>query len=811
MWTNSGLLSVGGAGSGTLTIDAGGNVSNTEGIISIQSGAVGSATVKGAGSTWTNSQSLTVGNLGTGTLKIEQGGSVSNGQARIADQPNSTGEVTVTGSGSTWASSVLFVGNSGNGTLTIENAGKVSSASGAAIGANDGSTGAAKVIGAGSSWTNGGPLVVGYFGAGTLRVESGAQISSAFDTITSGIGRIEGSTGEVTISGAGSTWTDSGSIVVGGEGSGILTIDAGGRVSTGAGSLGSAANSIGALTVAGAGSMWSGSQTLTIGGAGRGSLMISGGGSVSNGSGEIAFAPTGVGNVTVTGAGSKWTNSNDLSVGGHRMGSGGTGELRVINNGLVEVGGQLKIWNGGTLTIDGGSVVTQPIDISTGGTLNFLAGSLSYMGNLTVGTGGMLGTNLTLGPNRTLTLSGTTSVDASHTLTLDGGSLTTDGLDLDGALVFHSGTLELTGGLSSGPASLAVPTHGQLRARGIHNLQIVGVAGSNITATGELALGHARRVNGFYTNGTLEVGMHTVSLNDANDVVFDSGALVSLGAGDSGGTLTAANGLTLDFGGNISGVGTVNTPNNAAMPLVNNGHIAGLSAALQIALSGYVKGVGTLDNVVITGTDAPGFSPATVYRGSVTYSGTLAIEIGGTTTGSFDRIIHSGTATLGGVLDVSLTGGFVPKAADSFDLLDWATVTGTFATLNLPALAGLEWDTSRLYSDGLLAIVATGLVGDYNQNDIVDAADYVVWRESLGQMGQGLAADGNGDGIINQADYDVWRSHFGSIASGVNAGADTKSIKNTSAVPEPASTVLVCLALVTAARWRRSMGPHSPC
>lgn len=51
--------------------------------------------------------------------------------------------------------------------------------------------------------------------------------------------------------------------------------------------------------------------------------------------------------------------------------------------------------------------------------------------------------------------------------------------------------------------------------------------------------------------------------------------------------------------------------------------------------------------------------------------------------------------------------------------------------------------------------------GDYNGNGTVDAADYVVWRKSVGLMSGGLAADGDGNGIIDANDYAVWKSHFG--------------------------------------------------
>ena len=49
------------------------------------------------------------------------------------------------------------------------------------------------------------------------------------------------------------------------------------------------------------------------------------------------------------------------------------------------------------------------------------------------------------------------------------------------------------------------------------------------------------------------------------------------------------------------------------------------------------------------------------------------------------------------------------------------------------------------------------LLGDYNGDDIVDAADYTVWRDSIGST-TNIAADGNGNGVIDNGDFDVWRS-----------------------------------------------------
>jgi hypothetical protein len=64
-----------------------------------------------------------------------------------------------------------------------------------------------------------------------------------------------------------------------------------------------------------------------------------------------------------------------------------------------------------------------------------------------------------------------------------------------------------------------------------------------------------------------------------------------------------------------------------------------------------------------------------------------------------------------------------------------------------------------------------GPLGDYNHDLTVNAADYTIWRNTLGIMDDGvdpaedMRANGNNDGAsentIDQADYDVWKMNFG--------------------------------------------------
>ncbi len=84
----------------------------------------------------------------------------------------------------------------------------------------------------------------------------------------------------------------------------------------------------------------------------------------------------------------------------------------------------------------------------------------------------------------------------------------------------------------------------------------------------------------------------------------------------------------------------------------------------------------------------------------------------------------------------------------SFDILDWSgSLSGKFSSIVLPTLGGtLVWDTSQLYINGILSVTGpASLAGDFNDDGIVDAADYVVWRNEIG----------------TPAGYDMWRANFG--------------------------------------------------
>jgi len=91
-----------------------------------------------------------------------------------------------------------------------------------------------------------------------------------------------------------------------------------------------------------------------------------------------------------------------------------------------------------------------------------------------------------------------------------------------------------------------------------------------------------------------------------------------------------------------------------------------------------------------------------------------------------------------------------------------------------------------------------GLTGDYNNNGIVDAADYVIWRKASNTNAV-LPNDPLG-GTIGQAQFNQWRANFGKTLSGSGSGSGL----GIEAVPEPAAAVLLIVGILLAAVPRRS-------
>ena len=163
-------------------------------------------------------------------------------------------------------------------------------------------------------------------------------------------------------------------------------------------------------------------------------------------------------------------------------------------------------------------------------------------------------------------------------------------------------------------------------------------------------------------------------------------------------------------------------------------------------------------------------------------------------------------STFIGATAMTKYGGPVPLAPDGDHWLEGlgSVVYGGAATQTASLTPGIapgvrkkltSLDAAALSDIGWSLILPPGLTGDYNGDNVVNAADYTVWRNSRGETGPGLAADGNRNNAIDIGDFNIWKSNFG--ASGSGSGSSLAE-----SVPEPATIwqLLVLTILLSATR-----------
>lgn len=160
----------------------------------------------------------------------------------------------------------------------------------------------------------------------------------------------------------------------------------------------------------------------------------------------------------------------------------------------------------------------------------------------------------------------------------------------------------------------------------------------------------------------------------------------------------------------------------------------------------------------------------------------------------------SGTGGITTLIDVNLTSlvqAWIDGTKPNFGLLLLNAATLTSAPLSPGDVVARYAAHESTSFDGPQLIISHAPLntpGDFNDDGTVDGRDYVVWRNSIGQVvAVGSSADGNRDGVIDQNDYQVWRQHFGVMSAGFAVG------EANSTVPERSIFHLTFIAVVTLA------------
>ena len=225
------------------------------------------------------------------------------------------------------------------------------------------------------------------------------------------------------------------------------------------------------------------------------------------------------------------------------------------------------------------------------------------------------------------------------------------------------------------------------------------------------------------TGGTLTLtGASTIE--STGNLILDGSTLAGSTVLQSTGTLTLRGGtvaLALDNAGTLLAEGGVIDQGGA--DFVNTGTIVIPSGqSLQIVAGrfvnrGNVQGRGSLDVSATLflneGSLSPGSSPGIFYVSGdylQTATGTLNIELAGPIAGTqYDQLVVSGTATLGGNLNLILLNGFVPGPTDGIQILSAGSVVGDFASvLGLPP--GVTFSLNGGFGQAVQPVIPPGVV-----------------------------------------------------------------------------------------------------
>jgi hypothetical protein len=159
--------------------------------------------------------------------------------------------------------------------------------------------------------------------------------------------------------------------------------------------------------------------------------------------------------------------------------------------------------------------------------------------------------------------------------------------------------------------------------------------------------------------------------------------------------------------------------------------------------------------------NAPGVA---AFEGDVSLGGAslTLLEIGGES--NLDRVITTANLGAGGTLVVTLVGGYTPQPGDVYDVLDFDTVSGGFASIALdPQLVAAGADTSMLLTTGEILVPASACAGDVNGDGATDIFDFADLADNFG-AGPGATreqGDLTGDGFVDVFDFGVLADDFG--------------------------------------------------
>jgi filamentous hemagglutinin family protein len=462
----------------------------------------------------------------------------------------------------------------------------------------------------------------------------------------------------------------------------------------------------GADAVAGIGNNMGGNITLSS----TGGVSLQGG----TGAGTFAFigtAGSSTGNISITGAGNSISLAKGASggMGEAFIGSfGGTGVVQLnasainLNDGVVKTMGSLILTSGSPMTIGAGGFVAA-------GSVTANA-SLAVQGWLALGSGT---TNLGFGGTHT----GTFEIGPGATLNFSGGVHTLN----PGASIMGAGAIGLTAGSLNVNTPVSVPTF--------------NMSGGTMAGSSPFTVDNAWNYTGGSVNGQLVLGPSSISFLDSVNVATSAGTprITNFGVlGMNASTIApplANDGALVVLGGVnalasinnnglvLVGSGTLNAPlysQSGGLTLILPGAVLGAAGGFSqtggstvvdgelrtsgagfALLGGSLGGNGTVSGNVnnISGTLAAGaLMGALTIDGNYTQgpSGTMQVEIAGSSPGEYGFVKVTGSATLDGTLELIVLPGAIVVTDAPMQFLTAGSISGTFAAIAQPPLGFFE-------------------------------------------------------------------------------------------------------------------------
>ncbi|WP_353191433.1 autotransporter domain-containing protein [Pandoraea pnomenusa] len=728
-WLSLGAITVGDANSGALSIQGGGTVIDTTGVVGFSAGSQGAVTVSGPGSTWTNNSMLSVGNGGAGTLTIQDGGTVTSASTNVG-AASTAGVVKVTGNNSVLRTGTLSVGISGVGSVTVGDGGAVYVSGGSgAVGLGWYSMGVG-VLNIGAASTKAADAVgAGLFSAPEIQMGAGLslvnfnhtdsayQFGAAFVSKGFGTHRINQIAGTTILTGDnvgfdGATTVSGGTLIAQGRLGGSASVT-GGKLQFGNAGASATSNLSGNLPVSGAGS------TLSV----QGPAML-------NVAGDVNLASHTVLDIDAA------SGTTPLQAAGMNIGSDVTFNLSGISDptqlGKVLIATTNGI-NGdfGTLNVGGFSGPVNYLTVNTyksNDNLRYLASyGLTWTAHNTLASGTFTLTN----PTDTFWLGATLANQPANAATgWDGTSLTKNG----------AGTITLaspntyTGPTTIDGGTLVIATTGGVTSNVLNRAAFVNagtVAGSVTNASGATFT---------QTGGSVSGGLSNAGIVNANGGALDGGIANRAGA-------------VFNVGGTVASDSAFA---NAA------------GATLSIAGSGDYTLAGLLTNSGSAVVDAGGSLTANagiVNSGTFTNHGTVTDDLDNTgtyiNTGTQNANVHSNTGTITNGAGALWNGSFVTSGTVNND----GTITGSLTqtsgtTTNTGTIGGLVTILGGTYAGtgtlgglttGGAATIAPGLTGVMNVNGNVTLGSGSIYRVSVDATGQSSRLSATGTATLNGA------------------------------------------------------------